>query len=301
MTRRQKRWKLYPTSRTMSQRTSILLEEKTLLLTKKTESEPIIWDIGNEEEEYPFVNKYLSFKEEPIMFVEDESCPVYDTDNEKDVKHAPKYDFDGDELVYEDEEVCLPDVGESLVIRGVGITFSVPSVLLRINTYRMTWLTRVQEACTFYDTDVPDGSSPVDQRAIDENEAGLWIKLQILKSESEENGLESETVTLSDENATGKSFYIGQNNKPIRFFGPKESQQFLYLVDVLNELGFHGNKMEEELWNMLVGQENEVNADLSEKSIGKEPWLELGDEVDSIVEEIEAFLFNEFVTELVAI
>ena len=195
---------------------------------------------------------------------------------------------------------------------------------------------------------------------------GLWIKLQILKSESEENGLESETVTLSDENATEKSFYIGQNNKPIRFFGPKESQQFFYLVDVLNELGFHGNIMEasfekcmtnplifeilekkyneqkswnkvdrrllfdrinlglteiirskplrrkmsnflrrdimeEELWNMLLGQENEVNADLSEKSIGKEPWLELGDEVDSIVEEIEAFLFNEVVTELVAI
>ncbi|GJX76445.1 DUF3741-associated sequence motif protein [Tanacetum coccineum] len=194
---------------------------------------------------------------------------------------------------------------------------------------------------------------------------GLWIKLQILKSESEENGLESETVTLSDENATEKCFYVGQNNKPIRFFGPKESQQFLYLVDVLNELGFHGNKMEvsyekciinpfifetlekkynkqkswnkvdrrllfdrlnlglteivrskplrrkmskflrrdiieEELWNMLLGQENEINADLSEKSIGKEPWLELGDEVDSIVEEIEAFLFNEFVTELVA-
>ncbi|PWA76213.1 hypothetical protein CTI12_AA233650 [Artemisia annua] len=195
---------------------------------------------------------------------------------------------------------------------------------------------------------------------------GLWVKLQILKSESEENGLESETVALSDENATEKSFYIGQHNKPIRFFGPKESQQFFYLVDVLNELGFHGNIMEisfercmlnalvfenlekkynkqiswnkvdrrllfdrinlglteivrskplrrklsnflrrdiieEELWNMLLGQENEVNADLSEKSIGKEAWLELGDEVDSIVEEIEAFLFNEFVTELVAI
>nr|GEV55843.1 reverse transcriptase domain-containing protein [Tanacetum cinerariifolium] len=54
------------------------------LLTKETESEPIIWDIGDEEEEYPFVNKYPSFNEEPIMFVEDESCLVYDTDNEKE-------------------------------------------------------------------------------------------------------------------------------------------------------------------------------------------------------------------------
>ncbi|GKA80835.1 hypothetical protein Tco_0787527, partial [Tanacetum coccineum] len=52
------------------------------LLTKETESEPIIWDIGDEEEEYPFVNKYLSFQEEPIVLVEEESCPVYDTDIE---------------------------------------------------------------------------------------------------------------------------------------------------------------------------------------------------------------------------
>ncbi|GJS80836.1 mitogen-activated protein kinase 9 isoform X1 [Tanacetum coccineum] len=34
------------------------------LLTKETESEPIIWDIGDEEEEYPFVNKYLNVIEE---------------------------------------------------------------------------------------------------------------------------------------------------------------------------------------------------------------------------------------------
>nr|GEV02497.1 hypothetical protein [Tanacetum cinerariifolium] len=54
------------------------------LLTKETESEPIIWDIEDEEEEYPFVNEYPSFNEEPIMFVKDESCLVYDTDNEEE-------------------------------------------------------------------------------------------------------------------------------------------------------------------------------------------------------------------------
>ncbi|GKA79601.1 hypothetical protein Tco_0786197, partial [Tanacetum coccineum] len=53
------------------------------LLTKKTESEPIIWDIGDEEEEYPFVNKYPSFIKEPIVLVKEESCPVYDNDNEE--------------------------------------------------------------------------------------------------------------------------------------------------------------------------------------------------------------------------
>ncbi|GKA54778.1 hypothetical protein Tco_0753727 [Tanacetum coccineum] len=42
------------------------------LLTKETESEPIIWDIGDKEEEYPFVNKHPK----------EESMPVYDTDIE---------------------------------------------------------------------------------------------------------------------------------------------------------------------------------------------------------------------------
>ncbi|GKA21849.1 hypothetical protein Tco_0707811 [Tanacetum coccineum] len=68
------------------------------LLTKETESEPIIWDIGDEEEEYPFVNKYLSFKEEPIMLVEEKSCPVYDTDNEEE-ESMPVYDTDIDDVI----------------------------------------------------------------------------------------------------------------------------------------------------------------------------------------------------------
>lgn len=186
---------------------------------------------------------------------------------------------------------------------------------------------------------------------------GLWMKLQILKSESEENESKPEIVTSSDGDATE------------RCFGPNESQEFLYLVNVLNEIGsfetWHSvehmvsplifetlekkygkqeswNKadrrllfdriklglseilrtrvgflvcskllrrkmsnflrrdvIEEELWNMLVSEGKEVNADLSEKAVGNEPWLELGDEVESIVGEIEAFLFNELALELV--
>ncbi|GKB84820.1 hypothetical protein Tco_0957092 [Tanacetum coccineum] len=72
------------------------------LLTKETESEPIIWDIGDEEEEYPFVNEYPSFKKEPIMFVEDESCPVYDTDNEEE-ESMPVYDTDIEDVIEEEE------------------------------------------------------------------------------------------------------------------------------------------------------------------------------------------------------
>nr|GEW12688.1 hypothetical protein [Tanacetum cinerariifolium] len=85
-TRRQKRRKLSPTSRTMGQRMPILLAEETL---------------GDEEEEYPFVNKHPSFKEEPIMLVEEQLCPVYDTDNEE------KEDGDEEEVVNADYEEAL--------------------------------------------------------------------------------------------------------------------------------------------------------------------------------------------------
>ncbi|GJY42244.1 hypothetical protein Tco_0429514 [Tanacetum coccineum] len=73
------------------------------LLTKETESEPIIWDIGDDEEEYPFVNEYPSFKKEPIMFVEDASCLIYDTDNEEE-ESMPVYDTDIEDVIEEEEE-----------------------------------------------------------------------------------------------------------------------------------------------------------------------------------------------------
>ncbi|GJX67116.1 hypothetical protein Tco_0302843 [Tanacetum coccineum] len=68
----------------------------------ETKSEPIIWDIGDEEEEYPFVNKYLSFQEEPIVLVEEKSCPVYDTDNEEE-ESMLIYDTDIEDVIEEEE------------------------------------------------------------------------------------------------------------------------------------------------------------------------------------------------------
>nr|GEX37787.1 hypothetical protein [Tanacetum cinerariifolium] len=58
---------------------------------EEVETESNIWDdgsvdvnpFGDAKEEYPFVNKYLSFQEEPIVLVEEESCPVYDINNEE--------------------------------------------------------------------------------------------------------------------------------------------------------------------------------------------------------------------------
>nr|GEY84664.1 hypothetical protein [Tanacetum cinerariifolium] len=71
----------------MGQRTSILLVEETL---------------GVEEEEYPFINKYLSFQKEPIVLVEEESCHVYDTDNEED-ESMMVYDTDIEDVIEEEE------------------------------------------------------------------------------------------------------------------------------------------------------------------------------------------------------
>nr|GEV17937.1 hypothetical protein [Tanacetum cinerariifolium] len=89
--------------------TSSLQAEKTVYMsltlfsdTKETKSEPIIWDIGGEEEDYPFVNKYPSFQEEPIVLVEEKSCHVYDTDNEEE-ELMPVYDTDIEDVIEEEE------------------------------------------------------------------------------------------------------------------------------------------------------------------------------------------------------
>nr|GEZ72733.1 nucleotide-binding alpha-beta plait domain-containing protein [Tanacetum cinerariifolium] len=52
----------------------------------------------DEEEECPFVNKHPNFQKEPIVWVEEESCPVYNTDNEE------KEDCDEDKVVNADYE-----------------------------------------------------------------------------------------------------------------------------------------------------------------------------------------------------
>ncbi|GJU77536.1 hypothetical protein Tco_1274606 [Tanacetum coccineum] len=77
--------KLSPTSGTMGQRTLILLAEEI-----------------DEEEEYPFVNKYPSFQEECIVLVEEESCLIYDIDSEEE-ESMPFYDTDIEDVIEEEE------------------------------------------------------------------------------------------------------------------------------------------------------------------------------------------------------
>nr|GEX85670.1 hypothetical protein [Tanacetum cinerariifolium] len=64
------------------------------------------WETLNGENPFSYVCDRGNHRRGPIMLVEEKSCHVYDTDNKKDREPAPKYDSDGDELVYEDEEVC---------------------------------------------------------------------------------------------------------------------------------------------------------------------------------------------------
>ncbi|KAJ8542228.1 hypothetical protein K7X08_017094 [Anisodus acutangulus] len=59
---------------------------------------------------------------------------------------------------------------------------------------------------------------------------------------------------------------------------------------------------EEELWRMLVSQENEVHKDLSGKAIGNETkWLQFDEEIGSICREIEKYLFDELAAELACV
>nr|GFA45957.1 putative reverse transcriptase domain-containing protein [Tanacetum cinerariifolium]GFA45967.1 putative reverse transcriptase domain-containing protein [Tanacetum cinerariifolium] len=90
---------------------------------KEAETESNVWDdgsgddIGDEEEEYPFVNKYPSLQE-PSMLVEEVSCPIYGTDNEEESEVI--YDTDGNDVYNSPEfELLHPDQGESLVIQRV--------------------------------------------------------------------------------------------------------------------------------------------------------------------------------------
>nr|GEU34606.1 RNA-directed DNA polymerase, eukaryota [Tanacetum cinerariifolium] len=80
---------------------------------------------------------------------EDESCPVYDTDNEKDVEPASKYDIDEDELVTEDEEctskgkVCNMIIDEGSC-ENVVSTYMVKKLALKTvdhpEPYQLSWL-----------------------------------------------------------------------------------------------------------------------------------------------------------------
>ncbi|XP_076925688.1 uncharacterized protein LOC143588616 [Bidens hawaiensis] len=199
---------------------------------------------------------------------------------------------------------------------------------------------------------------------------GLWMQLQLLKAESEENVSKPKTVTSSDDET---STCTNQNAIPIILSGAKESRDFSFLVDVLNESGFENFKrwhtsecmagpsvfgtlekkygkqelwhrsdrrllfdrinlgmaeivrprvdikvcskplrrkmrsmlrrdvIEEELWALLLDQGKGVDDGVSEKAVGRGLWFDPVDELDSLMTEIEMFLFDGLVLELVSV
>nr|GFA98051.1 reverse transcriptase domain-containing protein [Tanacetum cinerariifolium] len=90
------------------------------LLTKKTKSEPIMWDIEDEIEEYPFVNKHPSFQEEPIMLGEKESSEQENAIKDYELKKVRRKNEGGSanailDSIIEDEHIhgkandeCIP-------------------------------------------------------------------------------------------------------------------------------------------------------------------------------------------------
>nr|GEX02168.1 ribonuclease H-like domain-containing protein [Tanacetum cinerariifolium] len=105
------------------------------LLTKEIESEPIIWDIGDEKEEYPFVDNYPNFQEEEnntslsgvVLGVEEESMPVYDTDIEDVIEEKKRFvrkgGFGGEEDNIEDVVVVANDLCSSMIQTTLSVDF----------------------------------------------------------------------------------------------------------------------------------------------------------------------------------
>nr|GEX89726.1 hypothetical protein [Tanacetum cinerariifolium] len=80
-------------------RTNHQLEQGSSI--EEAENESNVWDDGSEDVNL-FGGGNLSFQEEPIMLVEEESCPVYDNDNEEE-KSMPVYDIDIKDVIEEEE------------------------------------------------------------------------------------------------------------------------------------------------------------------------------------------------------
>ncbi|PWA34225.1 hypothetical protein CTI12_AA621260 [Artemisia annua] len=136
------------------------------LLTMETESEPVIWDIGDEEEEYPFVDIYPNFQEEEndvsfwgvVLGVEDELMPVYDTDIKEVELVAEEVATceDGDDVYIDHVEslmiqhVLSDDFAEDINLKLHELLWSGKSIIIKVSKSSFKFLIgkRYQEAYT---------------------------------------------------------------------------------------------------------------------------------------------------------
>nr|GEW66044.1 hypothetical protein [Tanacetum cinerariifolium] len=83
-------------------------------------------NLGDEEKEYPFVNKYPSFQEEPIVLVEEESCPVYETDNEEEESMPTILSVDFEEDINTTSHELM-SFGKGIIIKPLPAALAVDS------------------------------------------------------------------------------------------------------------------------------------------------------------------------------
>ncbi|GJU65550.1 hypothetical protein Tco_1247385, partial [Tanacetum coccineum] len=167
---------------------------------------------GDKEEEYPFVNKYPSFQEEPIVLVEEESCPVYDTDNKKE-ESMPVYDIDIEDIIKEEERFVgqggfgrEEDNIEDVVV--VANDFLIMEYLVKLSKRRAFWSLNKNILKIYYsdyqyaisinkDTTYPCLHSPTPQR----NKAQYGVSRRRLYAISKiyKNDIKREFKKLKDE------------------------------------------------------------------------------------------------------
>lgn len=77
--------------------------------------------------------------------------------------------------------------------------------------------------------------------SVSSNLQGLWMQLQLLKSEAEDTHSEGPGMMVSSDEGTreGSVDFSKENRKLMGVFKAEESRNFSYLVDVLDEAGFY--------------------------------------------------------------
>lgn len=87
------------------------------------------------------------------------------------------------------------------------------------------------------------GSLSIDfRRLMFMTSADLWVQLQLLKSESEETNSEGHGMALSSDEESGDGIvdFSKESRELMGLFTAEESRDFSYVVDLLDESGFHG-------------------------------------------------------------
>ena len=128
------------------------------------------------------------------------------------------------------------------------------------------------------------------------------MQLQLLKSDSEETNSEGARMVVSstENSGDGSVDLSAENKKLVGLFRAEESRDFSYLVDVLDEAGFYGNRLELgfEKWHSMECPLSPSVFEMLEKKYGEQSSWEkserrlLFDRVNSGLKEILQSCFD---------